>query len=65
MIIYSGKSLFKIGRFVVAISGKKKKKAGGNAIIITNEVKWKFDFDFCDYFNILVEAFASLTFLML
>lgn len=65
MIIYSGKSLFKIGRFVVAISGKTLTKAGENAIIITNEVKWKFDFDFCDYFNILVEAFASLTFLML
>lgn len=65
MIIYSGESLFKIGRFVVAISGKTLTKAGENAIIITNEVKWKFDFDFCDYFNILVEAFASLTFLML
>jgi hypothetical protein len=51
--------------FAVVINGKTLTKAGKNAIIITNEVKWKFDFDFCDYFNILVEAFASLTFLML
>ena len=51
--------------FAVVINGKTLTKAGENVIIITNEVKWKLDFDFCDYFNILVEAFASLTFLML
>lgn len=65
MIIYGVKSPLKAGGLAVVINEKTLTKAGKNAIIITNEVKWKFDFDFCDYFNILVEAFASLTFLML